>query len=372
MDFSFLANQCQLFLYFIAVLILHRIKIIPSWIALYLIILATSPFWFNGLLFSSEYMPDQFKYLYVLKSIRDFEFSIDIANTVYFSSWLFALFPLPFVFNVIGIAFINKFIFLILFVFLYQKKYLKGASLYFILLYPDLILYSSLALRDMLVLNFMFISTVFLLNKRYFISIFFLLPLIVIKFQNFFLMFILWILYVSFMKKRFINSKYIHLYFFIFLIFMFIIFIILIPYIIEPLDYYRRAMFVEDGGLIENYIALTTVKDVLLLGIKASFYFLLKPLFFEATNNFQLVQAFINMIVFVFLIKYTTICYKINQFKTLFWLTFLIFSMSVYGLVVENFGTAARYRFPFIVVYVVALSIEVYRYKYILTNVRKK
>ncbi len=372
MDFSFMTNLCQLFIYLVTILILLRMKIIPSWICIYLMFLGTSPFWFNGLLFSPEYMPDQFKYLHIIKSIRNFEFSIDASRTVYFSGCLLALFPLPFVFNVIGVAFINKLIFLILFIFLYQKKYLKGVALYFILLYPDLILYSSLALRDILILSFMLISTMFLIKKKYFFSFIFILPLAIIKFQNFFLMFILWILYICFMKEKFINSKYVNIYFFIFSIFLSVIFIILTPYIIEPLDYYRRAMFVEDGGFIENYVALSTVTDVLFLGISASFYFLLKPFFFEANNILQIIQSFVNIGVFIFISIFTWKCYKINKFKTLFWFSFLMISMAVYGLVVSNFGTAVRYKFPFIVLYVVALSIEVYKYKFILKNYKEK
>ena len=50
---------------------------------------------------------------------------------------------------------------------LYKKKYLVGFSLYFILLYPDLIVYSSLALRDILTLLFMSIGVILMINKKY-------------------------------------------------------------------------------------------------------------------------------------------------------------------------------------------------------------
>lgn len=363
MDISTASNLSHLFLYILCVFIIFRLKIIPSWIALYLTILATSPFWFNGLLFSPNYMPDQFKYLANIESIRNFDFTTDSSFPVYFSSWILSLFPLPFINNVIGVAFINKFIILILFIYLYKRKYLVGFPLYFILLYPDLIMYSSLALRDILILLFMTIGVILIINKKYFFSFLIVCPLILFKFQNFFLMLILLFLHMFFMKNKFIYSKNVNFYFFIFLIILIFIFLIIAPYVIEPLDYYRRAMFVEDGGFIENYIPLQSLNDFFFLGIKSSFYFLLKPFFFEATNSFQLIQSFVNMIVFIALIRFTIVCYQINKFKTLFWITFLIICMTVYGLVVVNFGTAARYRFPFIILYIIALSIDVYKNK---------
>lgn len=372
MDINLFSNLSHFSLYILCVFIIFRLKIIPSWISLYLTILATSPFWFNGLLFSPNYMPDQFKYLANIESIRNFDFTTSSAFPVYFSSWILSLFPLPFIDNVIGVAFINKFIMLILFVYLYKKKYLVGFSLYFILLYPDLIVYSSLALRDILILLFMIIGVILMINKKYSFSFFILLPLILLKFQNFFLMLILLFLHIFFMKNKFIYSKNVKFYFFIFLIILILIFLIIAPYAIEPLDYYRRAMFMEDGGFIEDYIPLQSLNDFFFLGIKSSFYFLLKPFFFEATNSFQLIQSFINVIVFVVLIRFTIICYKINQFKTLFWLVFLLISMTIYGLVVANFGTAARYKFPFIVLYILTLSVDIYRNKFILKNYKGK
>jgi hypothetical protein len=361
LEISTISNLSHLFLYILCVFIIFRLKIIPSWIALYLTILATSPYWFNGLLFSPDYMPDQFRYLSDIESIRNFDFAPDSTNTVYFASLILSLFPLPFVTDVIGVAFINKFIFLILFVYLYNKRYLQGFPLYFILLYPDLIMYSSLALRDILILVFMIVGGILIINKKYLFSFLILLPLIVLKFQNFFLMLILLFLHIFFMKNKFIYSKNVNFYFFIFLITLIFISLIILPYAIEPLNFYRRALFIEDGGSIEEFIPLQNFNDFFFMGIKNTFYFLLKPFFFEATNSFQLIQSFVNMIVFIALIRFTIVCYQINKFKTLFWITFLIISMTVYGLVVSNFGTAARYRFPFIVLYIIALSIDVYK-----------
>ena len=42
------------------------------------------------------------------------------------------------------------------------------------------------------------------------------------------------------------------------------------------------------------------------------------------------------------------------------WLVYLIAALGIYGLVVYNFGTAVRYKFPFIVIVVVGMAYELY------------
>ena len=42
------------------------------------------------------------------------------------------------------------------------------------------------------------------------------------------------------------------------------------------------------------------------------------------------------------------------------WFVYLIAAFSIYGLVVYNFGSAARYKFPFIALVVVGMAYELY------------
>ena len=42
------------------------------------------------------------------------------------------------------------------------------------------------------------------------------------------------------------------------------------------------------------------------------------------------------------------------------WFLYLIAAFSIYGLVVFNFGTAVRYKFPFIALVVVGMAYELY------------
>ena len=42
------------------------------------------------------------------------------------------------------------------------------------------------------------------------------------------------------------------------------------------------------------------------------------------------------------------------------WLVYIVAAFSIYGLVVFNFGTAVRYKFPFILILVVGMAYELY------------
>jgi hypothetical protein len=82
---------------------------------------------------------------------------------------------------------------------------------------------------------------------------------------------------------------------------------------------------------------------------------LLKPFPWEATNAVQLIQSIENIfivVLIVWVLKKKVLTLIIKR-KLVFLNLLLILSMTIYGLVTFNFGTAARFRFPFIVVYLV-------------------
>jgi hypothetical protein len=87
----------------------------------------------------------------------------------------------------------------------------------------------------------------------------------------------------------------------------------------------------------------------------------LKPLPWEIGNSLQLIQSIENILLLIFLILFTKKAYNESAFLTFKWLLFLIISLTIYGVVVYNFGTAVRYKFPFIVVYVIGLSYDLYK-----------
>lgn len=340
----------------IAVLISVRLKVIPIWIGFILAIYSFVPFFLNDVLFPAPYMSDQFLYYRSLDEVRSFNYFFDGKAKALYTSWFLSFLPLPFAETIKSMGFYNRFLFLILFLYLYQKKFLRGMPLLFLLFYPSLVLYSSLTIRDPLIMFLMVLSVIFFIDKRYLWSFLVTIPLFFIKFQNFFLMIIFFILFAIYQKNTF-------LYRLRFVLQGLIVFVLsfFINEIIFLLDYYRGAMFREDGGDMLDYKSLEGIYDFMMLGITSFPYFLMKPLPWDASSAFQLIQSLENIFILFFLSLFTQRAYKQDSFVTTRWLLFLIVALTIYGLIVFNFGTAVRYKYPFIVMYVIGLSYELYK-----------
>ena len=85
-------------------------------------------------------------------------------------------------------------------------------------------------------------------------------------------------------------------------------------------------------------------------------------MFWEANNSFQIIQSIENFFVLIFLIIFTKKAYSQNRNITIKYLLILFLGLTVYGLIVFNYGALARYKFPFIVLYVLGLSYELFKY----------
>jgi hypothetical protein len=142
--------------------------------------------------------------------------------------------------------------------------------------------------------------------------------------------------------------------------------------IIDVLDFYRRAMFAEDGGDSLDYVAISGLADFILLGFQSAPYLLMKPFLWEASNILQLIQSVENIFLFVFLALFFWKASKLDAVMTLKWILFLFVALTIYGLVVFNFGTAVRYKFPFIVMVVVGLTYDLYKRHGLFIMRRKK
>ena len=374
------------------VFIAWRIKTIPDWIALVLICYSFIPFFLNDFILPAGYMGDQSLYTATLDAVR----SGNILGQVYtdnckkyneyvwvngwtvevaqfheaaikkcpfiqtakatISSWFLAILPVPFVETENSIGFFNRFLFLILFLWLYQKKFLKGLPLYFIIFYPSLVLYASLGLRDMIILFLMVVSIIFLVEQKNFRFLITLIPLYFVKFQNFYLMFIFFIISIILKKQTFLYKMR-----YIVVGLLFTIFVFYFDEIIFIVERYRNGMFYENYGTIIGYNPINGIYDFIIVCLKSFPHFLLKPLPWEVDNILQLIQSIENILLLIFLILFTKKAYNNSPFLTFTWVLFLVISLTVYGAVVYNFGTAVRYKFPFIVVYVMGLSYELYK-----------
>lgn len=310
------------------------------------------PFILNGVLFEPLYMPDQFKYWEGVNAIRNGELGFINAlfgtGNVLEASALLSLLPFPKPISIISLGFYNTFLYILLFFILYVKRVFTKVSVWFYLLFPSAALYSALSLRETLILFFMTLVLVFARESKILQSSFCLLPLYLIKFQNFFIIAPIVLLYYSLKVAR-DGMSFIKVMIIILTSFMGLI--LSAPLAIPLINYFRSAMYVEDGGKGQVEL-IVGIKDFIMEGLTSGIYFLAKPFIWEAQGILPLVQSFENIIIICILFLITKQAWKISPDRLAFWLLYLVFSMSIYGLVVFNYGTAVRYRYPFVMIYV--------------------
>ena len=352
----FLYDVANLLPILIVIFVSYRFGYIPMWLTFFLGIFAFTPFFLNYVLFAPGYMPDQWQYYYFVQNIRSFGLN-DLAESipVEVSGWMFSFIPLPYVETIQSLGFFNRFIATLLTIWLYASKNLRGWPLLFIIFYPSLLLYSSLSLRDTLVMLFMVLSVILFVENKKSLAIVVSLPLLFIKFQNFFLMIVFFLAHLYFSRDSIIY-RYRHL-------FLLIVIAAITPFlmtIIEILDYSRLNMFIEDGGSRDSYVHMKTIGDFIIIALQSAPYFLVKPLPWEADSFLQFVQSFENIFIFIFLAYMFFRTSRFDRQIALKWLVYLIAALSIYGLVVFNFGTAVRYKFPFIVIVIVGMAYELY------------
>ena len=309
-------------------------------------------FFLNDFLFPIEYMPDQFRYIDAATSIRD---NLDFVNyrqygysaNVLNASLVFSLFPVPLLNSVFSIAIINFILYSFLFSFLYKKRILTEMGIYFYLLFPSFALYSAVGLRDTLVLFIMIISVYQLYASKVWISITTSSLLLFIKSQNFIIFLSSLMIYKAY---EFYGWK--GLVFFIFLL-VGIGVVFNLP-VIKLLNYYRAAMFRGDGGDMINFIPLSDSIYIAYQVITGFINIVFAPFIWEAKGNLLLLVQSIENIFIGFIIFY--LMYKLKSCKDKF-ANFLIFyfviGMVIYSLIVFNIGSISRYKYTFILIFVI-------------------
>ncbi|MGP9714785.1 hypothetical protein ACT3TI_08435 [Psychrobacter sp. AOP22-C1-22] len=298
-------------------------------------------------------MPDQFRYWYGVNAIRSGELGFidalsDPGNTLQASALLSVL-PFPAPVSIISLGFYNTFLYLILFFILYAKNIFTNFSLWFYLLFPSLALYTALTLRETLIFFFMVLAIVYARESKIFKSIICIIPIYLIKFQNFYIVGPIVLLYFIFnvAKKGMSLTKA--------LIIGAIALVSLLasaPIALPLVNKFRVSMFVEDGGDPNDIQLISGAGDFIYQGLTSGFYFLSKPLPWEAASALQFIQSFENLFVLGILFLITRQAWRKSPDRLAFWLLFMGLAMSVYGLVVANYGTAVRYRYAFVVMYV--------------------
>ena len=353
--------QFVLILYFLVVYYL-RLDALRSFLVLGHLI---AIFLLNDVLFESTYWVDQHRYVGIAQGTRDSLFSLQVffgsgPSRLVLPGYIFAFSPIPFINSVQSIAMINFLLYLLSFVYLRKKRISSNSIDFFFLLYPSFLLYSSLALRETLITLFMIFSLyLFLVEEKRLTALIFLLPLAIIKIQNFLIIILAYFFYIFFRKGS------IQRYLIFFGVGLLVIFfgnkIPLINFFFEKIDFYRYYLIAENFGynwaFMDNYDyqPFTVGFSMIPLLLKSFLYMLFKPFPWEATNLVQLIQSIENIFIIAFImwVARKKVLMPIIKRKLVFLNILLILSMTIYGLVTFNFGTAARFRFPFIVVYLV-------------------
>lgn len=330
-----------------------KIKASHAWC---LALLCFVPFCLNGVLFDPHYMPDQFSYWRMLRSIRDFSYNSNFYNVrVTEAAYMYAFLPLPFIETINSLGFFNKFLMISVFIWASSVLKLRGWVLWGLLFYPSLILYSSLGLRDMLICTLMLMALWTLIRGWYLFTLICLAMLVEIKMQN--------ALLVALFCGGYIFDKYSGIYysrkrFLVLAACLVVAAYLAFPLMIDKIEYYRFRMFLEDGGAVSAYQPITSFSSCIgqvILGIFKAFFY---PLPWAAQGLLQWLQAIENMVVAMVLALFTWQSYQLVPRKTVMWLFFLLAGMAMYGLIVTNVGTIVRYKLPFVVVYLVLLSYE--------------
>ena len=324
-------------------------------------------FLLNNVLFEVSYWPDQIQYLKSAQQIRESIAYIPLSviferfgSKIAMSGVVFAFSPLPFINSVQSIAMINFLFYLLSFIYLRKKGISSNSIDFFFLLYPSFLLYSSLALREILILVFMILILYFIIVEEKRLTAFILaLPLAIIKIQNFLILVLAYIVYLFLRKRSF--QRYLIFFGGGLLVILFGNHIPLINVFFERIDYYRWNLIAENFGYNWNFMGgydyqpFVSGFSIIPLVIKSFVYMLLKPFPWEVTNLVQLIQSVENIFIIALIVWVVKkkIFMPIIKRKLLFLNILLVLSMTIYGLVTFNFGTAARFRFPFIVIYLV-------------------
>lgn len=350
LDLEEIANLLCVICLVVGLRLTHRLDVLAFWVLLLRVVLV---FLTNDVLFPVSYMPDQVRYIRCAIMYRGgptewcTRFG-SYAVTVRSASQIFAAFPMPFLVSVRSIALINMVIVIGVYVFLSSRGFFTPESRLFYLCYPSFMLYSAVGVRDILILFFMFVALYLLFERgSVWLGLLFAYPLMMVKPQNWFMVMVPFAMYLLAGKSR---ARMLGA---VVLGFVFVFAILLFGGYLDELNRYRNNFFIEDGGVGSVELLTPTIMLPVQL-ISAALGVLLMPFPWQVNGAFQLVQSFENLIVAGLLLKYWRRQPKPGmENKFLNFKLFFFSSMMIYGAVIFNFGTAARYRFPFILLFVI-------------------
>lgn len=390
-NFSLFFDLINLSIISLVIFISYKKQILNKYGSFFLLLFASTPLFGNNVIFDFYIFPDQSKYIINTILIRENYFEIiseiirqdwekfhirfDLALfeqyvPTRYASLIIASIPLPFIETLRSIGFFSKFIFIIWFIFMIfnQNKSSQKIdySYYLLLFFPSILIYSSLALKEIYIFVFFHLCMFFILTKKpifFIISIFFLGILrielvLLIAFFLFFYVFIFFSLSENIFTKTYQNLVKFFLAFVIILISFYLInysdFSILLFEKINQMKsgyYYEGDLSIKLNTYQLNSYNLIPISIDLL---KAIF----SPLFSKSTNIFLHLLIFEN---FILLLMYIFYSYKIfyqNKMKAVFYfIFFLIIHLSV-GTIVINEMAIYRYKVTLLIPLILIMKQE--------------
>ena len=329
-------------------------KVIDLQLFFCLIICSSSPFFINHYIFDWGFMPDQAKYYSQANHLRNFEFDKLGKLTTIVPSIIYAIFPIPFIETINSIGFINKCILGLTTIYLYHKKAIN--NLFFILInfWPSVILYSSVSLKDTLILCVVLLLAFYQNKNEHLKSLITIIFLIPIKFLYSFFLFII-LFYKNIYKKKLNYYKFTSL---VLIIIGSLYFGNDIEYIINDL---RFGFFYETYSDKYEFNEIVINWNFPFQILNELTRFILSP--YPNINSFALLLQFIENILFYSLTIFLLYkLYLIDKSKFIFWLISLIFTLSFLSVLLFSSGTIARYKYTILFYFIFVIYLEIKNY----------
>ena len=268
---------------------------------------------------------------------------------------------------------INRLIFICFFAYLSKIKILKKFNFFYLtlLFYPSLIMYTNLGGKENLMMIILIVAIISLYEKRSSLLIVSLTILYVIKINLFSIFFPAVVFIYLYDIKKYKDLKY---YMFIFLIY-FAMFPSNIKKKIEyEINWRKFNLKCEDINQerqIKGYYGCENIQiDDFTLEIGKipiilynSFRFIMSPMPDRITKFVHKVQFVENIFLLLYLIIITLYAVKAKKFETIKIFLIFLFLIAIYGNIFSNPGTAIRWKYPLIMMYLFYLNYRVFNIK---------
>tara|TARA_B100000787_G_scaffold56070_1_gene40762 strand:- start:876 stop:2087 length:1212 start_codon:yes stop_codon:yes gene_type:complete len=362
--------------FLIIFLIAKQKKIISNNLFILSGIMMLTPFFINGVIINWTQFPDQSKYLLYAKEIRsnlflgksvfqsnfgfnhnytDLDFQVDLQFLNYkvkVATTFFAFAPLISIETFKSIGFFNRAIFIITLFFFINKTDLPFYVKLFFILSPSLIVYSSVSLRDNLVLITLIWSLYFFLKKYYFRLIISCVILFFIKLQSLVILIFIFYIICLFTDSKIKKFKFVHI---IILLTVISIGYLYAEQLLEFGDSAREGLYIENNGFYKSITANTMYQKLSFDGnffttwFKQTVLYIISPLS-NMTTGYHFVVFFEITILYFYLYINFYKDFKIKKIKnlTIIWVLVFFITTILYSMFMFNDGMIARSRFVWV------------------------